>query len=498
MHINCAGRVAVLSCGLLILTAPFAVAAADTEEIDGRPGVGNLRERLTEREDENRVEDAWTTDLFGHPLSATVQFEWSADWARQLVEDDPPDGETRVLFEQEAEGEIFYSTGPRFSLLLQARIGMERDLLSGTRRGVSELFVERGEMWVHSERAFGSGSGFLSIDFGRLDFEDDRRWWWDEDMDAARVTVGTDSLELALAVAKELGPTRTDRDFVEPDHEDVTRIIAEASWDWRDDHSLQLFALFHDDRSRTHAIGESVDIDREDETDATLRWLGARVSGAWSLRSGGTVGYWLDAGRVDGDEQVVEFTPISARQSEVEERERRTVHGWGFDTGVTRIMPLDFEPRLTLGYARGSGDANGDDTQDRAFRQTGLNGNRPGFGGMQSFPGYGLLLEPDLSNIEVVTVGAGLSLLRASSIDLVYHRYRQVEQSDSLGDARLTAPLTGSDRALGHGVDLVLAVEESKRVEFEFWLSAFRSGDAFGAQRGRSTFGGLFALRLAF
>jgi alginate production protein len=489
-------RIVLSSCGCLVIGLPFSCAAEEMQASQDRPASESLRERLTEREDENRIEQPWTTDLFGHPLSATLQYEVSSDWVRQLSESDPPGGETRVLFEQLAEGEVFYSTGPGLSLLLQARAGMERDLLSNTRRGVSDVFIERGEMWLHSEQAF--GSQVVGFDIGRLDFEDDRRWWWDEDLDAVRVTAGGDSFELAVAVAKELGPTRSDRDFIEPDHEDVVRLIGEVSWDWRDNHSLQLFTLLQDDRSRTHNVGDLIDLEREDESDANLRWFGARAAGAWPLRSGGGIGYWFDAAWVNGDEYVLEFTTVSPRQREVEERERRSVRGWGFDVGATWLIPSEFEPRLTLGYARGSGDTDPDDAHDRSFRQTGLNANSPGFGGVQSFSGYGLMLDPDLSNIEILTAGAGVSLWQATSLDVVYHRYRQIEASDSLGDARLTASLTATDRDLGDGLDLVLAIEESDRIEFELWLSTFHAGDAFGALRGRWTFGGFAALRLAF
>ncbi len=487
----------VLLSGIVsMLGLPFACAATEVEAPEDQSNAKNLRERLTEREDENRVDQPWTIDLFDHPLSATAQYELSIDAVRQLTEDDPPDGETRSLLEQELEGEVFYSIGPRLSLLLQARAGMERDLLSNTRRGVSDVFIERGEMWLHSEHAF--GSRFVSFDVGRLDFEDDRRWWWDEDLDAVRITAGGESFELAVAVAKELGSTRSDRDFIEPDQQDVVRIIAEASWDWHDHHALQLFALRQDDRSRTQAIGDVIDLEREDESDARLRWFGARAGGAWPLRSGGGIGYWFDVAWVNGDESVLEFAAIASRQSAVEERERRSVRGWGFDLGATWLMPFESEPRLTLGYARGSGDTDPDDAHDRSFRQTGLNANSPGFGGVQSFSAYGVLLDPDLSNIGILTAGVGVSLWQASSLDVVYHRYKQVEASDSLGDARLAASLTAIDRDLGDAIDMVLAFEDAERFEFELWCGAFRAGDAFGTQRGRWTYGGFAAFRFAF
>ena len=208
--------------------------------------------------------------------------------------------------------------------------------------------------------------------------------------------------------------------------------------------------------------------------------------------------YWFDAARVSGSERAVDFMPVAEQQSVVQGRWERNVNGWAFDLGATWIAPFAFDPRFTVGYAKGSGDKNDDDPADRAFRQTGLNGNAPGFGGVQSFRGYGLLLDPELSNLAIVTAGVGWSLLRSSSLDLVYHSYRQVEPTHALRHARLEAALTGRDRKLGHGLDLVLAVEESDWLEFELTASAFRAGEAFGTQRGEWTFGGFAVVRLAF
>ena len=157
-----------------------------------------------------------------------------------------------------------------------------------------------------------------------------------------------------------------------------------------------------------------------------------------------------------------------------------------------------YDPRFTLGYARGSGDSSPGDASDRAFRQTGLHTNAPGFGGVQSFRGYGVLLDPELSNLAIVTAGAGISLFKASSLDLIYHYYRQIQSTDTLRNARLNTVLNGRDRDLGHGLDLVLAVEEWQRLHFEISLSALRSGAAFGAQRGQWAWGTFAELRFAF
>ena len=97
-----------------------------------------------------------------------------------------------------------------------------------------------------------------------------------------------------------------------------------------------------------------------------------------------------------------------------------------------------------------------------------------------------------------MTVGAGLSLLRSSSLDLVYHHYRQAEAATFLRDSRLEFDLTGESEDLGDGIDLVLALEEWERLEFELVAAAFRAGRAFGDERGTWSVGGFFATRFAF
>ena len=491
----CLRPLAILLNVLWIGTPGLAAAAPGQHTHQPESSPADLRARLTAREDENRVEQPRTIPFLGYPLSATLQYELALDGVRHFADHDPAYGKTRGRLEQQAEAEVFYTLGSRLSFLAQARVSMEQDLGADSHSGGSDVYVERGEMWLTSEFILGLP---FSLEIGRLDFEDDRRWWWDDDLDAVRATVTGASVELALAVAQELGPTRSDRSFIEPASEGVLRVIAEASWDWTSDHTIQLFALLHADRSRTPQVDDIMDRQRADETDARLTWLGARATGAWTAKSASILAYWLDAARVSGHERAVDLMPLSEQQSVVTARTQRDVHGWAFDLGATWTGSSNFEPRLSLGYARGSGDKSDDDVRDTAFRQTGLNSNAPGFGGVQNFRGYGLLLDPELSNLSIVTAGLGVSLLTSSSLDLVYHHYRQVEPTNALRHARLEAALTGRDRSLGHGLDLVLAVEESDWLEFEVTASAFRAGEAFGPERNEWTYGGFAAIRLAF
>jgi hypothetical protein len=182
----------------------------------------------------------------------------------------------------------------------------------------------------------------------------------------------------------------------------------------------------------------------------------------------------------------------------VEDLVRRDVGGWAIDVGLSWLLPLPLEPRLYAGYAHGSGDENPEASTDRSFRQTGIHANEAGYGGVEHFSHYGFLLDPELSNLGIATLGAGLSLFDSSSLDLVYHRYRLVERADSLLDSRLEATLTGESRAVGDEIDLVLAVEEWERFELFFVASGFRADRAFGEDDGKWSYGGIAALRFAF
>jgi alginate production protein len=177
---------------------------------------------------------------------------------------------------------------------------------------------------------------------------------------------------------------------------------------------------------------------------------------------------------------------------------RRDVGGWGLDAGINWMLPLPWEPRLYAGYAFGSGDSSPESGDDHSFRQTGIETNEAGYGGVERFAQYGIALDPELSNLGILTIGAGLGLLRSSSLDLVYHYYRLVEPAEALRDSRLDFELDGQHRDLGHGVDLMLGLEEWERFELFLGLSAFRAGRAFGMEQGTWSYGGFCEAIYAF
>ncbi len=489
---------------LAALALPCAAATAqDPAEVEPEPEPAEapvepeedgLRSQLTEREDKRRPERPWSVPVWGHPLVLTGEWEISLGIQPResffgLEETEQEDDRDRYVLEQQLELEAFYSVGEPLSLFAQFEVGMD------TFDESVSFFVERGEFWAASENIAGS---HVNLEAGRLDFEDERRWWWDDTLDAVRVAYELESFDVSFALARELFPRRTDTDFVDPDDDRVLRLIGELGLDLAADHGLELFLLHHDDRSPTERPDDRVRPEREDDSDARLTWVGGRLLGAFDLEPRGVLGYWLDAALVWGDEELVGFGESEGGRSVVDEVTHRRVGGWGIDLGVNWLAPWRFEPRLYAGWAFGSGDRSPESGSDESFRQTGLQANEAGFGGVQRFAHYGALLDPELSNLQVVTVGIGIALFRASSLDLVYHYYRQVEPTTFLRDARLDPELTGVDRDLGHEIDVVLALEEWAHVELELVGAAFRAGDAFGTHEGRWEIGGYVALRVNF
>lgn len=489
---TCAARTCslVLLCLLAFGGAPSrALAAVDDEE---------LRRLLTEREDKLRVPQPWQTEIAGRPLTISggvdIDFEQLRRPAGVGTDDHAADRGHARKFALEVEA--FYSASPRLSLFAQARLAREKETTGGgTRR--STHYAERGEMWLHARPTGGSP---FTIQVGRLKFEDDRRWWWDEELDSVRFAYEERDFEIELAVARELARTRTDRSSVDPEKQRVRRIFMQAGWDWATDQTVSVIGLRHDDRSARESIGQVFQADRQDGTDARLTWFGATADGHVKLASGAYLSYSVDAARVRGSERVAAFSSLPASQSVVEAVERRSVRGSGVDATLRWTLPVHYEPRILLAYARGSGGASAAATgsTDRAFRQTGLQTNEFDVGAVKRFARYGAALDPELSNLRIATVGLGMSPTASTSLDLVYHRYRQVIPAAEMRNARIAPELTGVDRDIGRGLDLVAALQAWDRFELVFVASAFRAGTAFGAQATKHYVFGAVSARLAF
>ncbi len=160
--------------------------------------------------------------------------------------------------------------------------------------------------------------------------------------------------------------------------------------------------------------------------------------------------------------------------------------GFAVDVGGTlAATTLKIRPSLTLGYAVGSGDKVGGDSVSQEYRQTGYETNSGRFGGFANFQYYGEVLNPELANIQIITVGTGFRPHPQFSFDAVLHSYRQNRLSTKIrleSQALISPPVAplANDKNLGWEIDFIVGVQKIwQRINFGYCFGLFHPGKAF-------------------
>jgi hypothetical protein len=429
---------------------------------------------IVRRPDERRPDDQFQTSLFNRPLTIGGKYEASPEHrANYDLDSDEERDLTRV--NQDFRLEMLWEHGPTLAVFLEPQIGYRWDRRSD-REDESEFEIRRGQSWIYYSFLPDSG---LALQIGRQNLKERRSWWWDVDLDAARLHFRRPTIVAELGIAKEVFPVSLDDD-IPADEEDVTRGFARWDWQWRSRQHLEFFWLSERDRSGSYQDNIVIREELEDVRDAELDWLGARTTGRWKKKPLGTFFYWVDAASVSGTETLTDFSETGDGLVQANGSSQVDVRGWAIDTGLTFRPRKNRQLSFTASYAIGSGDDDSDPLRDRSFRQTGLNSNKDKNRGVSRFRYYGELLRPELSNLRVLTFAIGRRFLSASSMDLVYHNYQQVYADTFLRSARIDTPLTGENGDVGDEIDLVVGLEEWRNWELKFIGSVFFAGDAYG------------------
>ena len=179
------------------------------------------------------------------------------------------------------------------------------------------------------------------------------------------------------------------------------------------------------------------------------------------------------------------WSELALQRGRDEAGQRLRAHA--IEVGATyRFADLPYDPNLTLSYARGSGDANPDDGVNTGFRQTGLQTNEARYIGLAKFKPYGEVLDPELSNLKIATVGVGARATPGISIDLIYHRYRLDALASEIRNWALTAQMNtlaaAPSRDLGQELDLVIGFRGLfgvRRLGLDLRMGKFFPGQAF-------------------
>ncbi|MGK2942922.1 MAG: alginate export family protein [Immundisolibacter sp.] len=473
-----AGTARDAASGLTLLGVPVEVPSGAVKNLYGAS--------LTRRPDERRPSDQFSAFVLGRPLTIGGELKTQSRYLKDLALN-PQKLDDVARIDQELQIEVSYPLNDRALVFLEGKVLYEAEVYAQDKSRKFERSLERGEMWLYLDQLFASN---FSLQIGRQNFYEPRSWWWDQDLDAVRFHYNTLDWHAELSVARELGDVATELDRNDPQREDVLRVLGHTAWRWARNHRLDAFFLYHDDRSERQRVGELVTKEREDPSDATLIWAGGRLSGELDFAQHGEVDYWIEGAAVRGHERLLDFDRVSGRPDRrvVDSRAKRDVSGWAFESGVSWQAELPARPTLTLSYAFGSGDRNPGHGADRSFRQTGLQGDKARFGGVDRFRYYGELLNPELSNLHIPTAAVGFSFWDASSVEFLYHHYRQVHAADFLRNGRVRSGPDGRSTDIGQEFDIVLGLEDWEPFEIEAVVSAFRAGAAYGSLAGNMAY----------
>jgi alginate production protein len=189
------------------------------------------------------------------------------------------------------------------------------------------------------------------------------------------------------------------------------------------------------------------------------------------------LGYWNKLAFLYSSEELSnEFnTRVNARVN------TRAMDIWA----TYRFSQYAFAPDVTLGYAARGGNNSPNDKTNHMLHQTSLQLNKSRFAGFSNFNIYGQTLDPDLSSLQIFTLGMSLRPTPNVTLDLNYHRYHFAELSDTLRDSALTAEVNRiKDRngRLSSGVDMMIGFHNLfgvQRLTVDVRAGWFYSGTAF-------------------
>jgi alginate production protein len=405
------------------------------------PGPGGSESSATEVFDPDEPPE--TRYQIAPHLTFGAELELTFDYRKNLGLDNRPDNEASELV-PELSLAFSWDPDPKFQAFLNVAVSKAAvwKIEADQAKPSEDVALELKEAFV----LLRSLPGGLSLQVGRQRFEDERQWLYDEELDAARLWLHQGALTAELSLSRD-GLVRKDL-LSSAKSEEVNNYILSASYRPLPDLTFDAYAIFRDDqttrRNRPVFLG--------------VRSLGEPIE---------DLDYWFDLGFVGGRDG-------STR-----------IRGWGIDLGATYEWQVGPKPALTLGFAFGSGDRNPGDGTDRSFRQTGLQDNESDFGGATDFKYYGEVLDPELSNLAILTAGIGIRPTDKISLDLVYHYYLQHRASATLRDAGIEAEPSGRSRHLGSGIDLILGLQEIyDRLELKAVLGYFSPGAAFPDRSG--------------
>ncbi|MBW9262276.1 MAG: alginate export family protein [Candidatus Thiodiazotropha sp. (ex. Lucinisca nassula)] len=374
-----------------------------------------------------------------------------------------------VLHEREIEFDLEYHRHDQLSLFFTGALMDESEIIKSADLKTGRSGLELREIGI--AYLFGD---VIDAEFkiGRVEYESMSRWWslWDDELDIVSLQLWYEDLEAFFSVAEQQAVESTDEDFIDPEIDDIQRVILSMSWELLDGQILNFYYLKQKDNSSPYRIGDSEEYIRIDEEDADLTWKGISYVADLELELIGEIDLELHYTAVSGRSTFYNYDDPVSGIVEINETERELIDGSSRGY-LLRWTPYVYDQlSLVIASASGSGDANPDDRVNRSYRQTGIQGDTES---------YGELFQPELSNLRINMFGLQWRFAEDMSIDLMHFDYKQEVLSEEIRHASIEVDPSGTSRDLGSELDLILGIEHEETLELFFTYAKFRPGRAY-------------------
>lgn len=376
---------------------------------------------------------------------------------------DPGLRDNSLLFKTKVFGSILYRPTDWLAASLEMKLGREYPLREESQvqlpngdvrqspRREPTLLVEQALLTVRQVIAP------FEVNIGRRNYEDDRHWVFDGSLDVASLSYRHENVRAEAMIARDVlwSLDALRRTVKQP----IETAMLYADYRGFDNHVLAAYVIRRNDLSGR---------------EGRPLMLGLRGGGKPSAE----FSWWTEAALLRGTDE-----------------NGRRFRARGLDVGGTyRFADLPFDPNITLAYAYGSGDGDPDDATNTEFRQTGLQTNEAKYIGFSKFKAYGEVLDSELSNMRIVTLGAGARVTPGISVDLIYHRYQLDSYASEIRNWRLTAQMNSvpgqQSRDMGQALDLVMGFRGMfgiRRLGLDLRAGLFFPGRAFRRSDGAAT-----------
>jgi alginate production protein len=300
----------------------------------------------------------------------------------------------------------------------------------------------------------------LEFTVGRLNFEDYRHFLYDTSLDMVQVKLKHGKYRVEATVGRE--------NLVDPD------LLQNTQQD-----RINTYMLYMDYRGIEDINVAGYTIVRDDQRNEEGKpwWLGLRSQGFLSEE----FSYWAELAHMRGEDDT-----------------SRNFSAYAFDVGGTyRFTNLPYNPNITLGFALATGDSDPTDNKNNEFRQTGLQSNEGRFAGVSEFKYYGETVDPELSNLKILTADLGFRPTPDISVDLVFHKYWLYDKAEDeeLRNSGITALMnqddTRSSKDVGNAFDIVIGFRSLfgiRRLGTDLRAGWFFPGDAFRVEEPGGSF----------